>query len=310
MSKISIIVPVYNAEKYIEKCLDSILNQTYKNIEVIVVNSGSTDNSEAIIKQYEDIKYIQAGNNGVSVARNIGIESVTGDYFCFVDADDYIDKKLIESLSNYIQENYDLIKFKLKKVDNKFEEIEKIDGPIFKKKTGEEAFAILKYKDVLLESPCLYLLNTKFYKENNFEFTKDTFHEDLGLIPLVLVKANSVISTDVYGYYYVQSENSITRNNPYKKIVKRANDMFIHYDNMLKFIEKNNISEKSKKSIKDFYSNAVILKTEELKEKEQKEYIKEIKKRKLIKNIQVRNVKQIIKKILLKINVKLYLKLR
>ena len=132
----------------------------------------------------------------------------------------------------------------------------------------------------------------------------------MGLIPLVLVKANSVISTDIYGYYYVQSENSITRNNPYEKIVKRSNDMFVHYDNMLKFIEDNNISENSKKSIKDFYANAVILKTEELKVKEQQQYIKEIKKRKLIKNIQTRNIKQIIKKALLRINVKLYLKLR
>lgn len=310
MPKVSIIVPVHNAEKYIVKCLDSILNQTYKNIEVIVVNSGSTDKSEEIIKQYDSIKYMDAGNNGVSVARNIGIENVTGDYFCFVDADDYIDEKLIDNLSIHMKENYELIKYKLKKVNSKFEEIEKVEGPTFEKKTGEEAFEILKYKDVLLESPCLYLFKTEYYKKNKFEFTKGTYHEDLGLIPLVLVKANSVISTDVYGYYYVQSENSITRNNPYEKIVKRANDMFIHFDNMMKFIEENNISEKSKKSIKDFYANAVILKTEELKSKEQKEYIKEIKNRKLINNIQVRNIKQLIKKILLNINVKLYLKLR
>lgn len=310
MPKVSIIVPVYNAEKYIGKCLESILNQTYKNIEVIVVNSGSTDKSEEIIKQYENIKYIEAGNNGVSVARNIGIENLTGEYFCFVDADDYIDENLIEKLSIYMQENYDLIKYKLKKVNGKFEEIEKVNGPTFDRKTGEEAFEILKYNDVLLESPCLYLFNIEFYKKNKFEFTKDTYHEDLGLIPLVLAKASSVISTDIYGYYYVQSENSITRNNPYEKIVKRANDLFIHFDKMLEFIEKSNISEKSKKSIKDFYANAVILKTEELKGKEQQQYIKEIKKRKLIKNIQIKNIKQIIKKILLKINIKLYLKLR
>lgn len=310
MPKVSIIVPVYNAEKYIEKCLESILNQTYENIEVIVVNSGSTDKSEEVIKQYDNIKYIVSGNNGVSVARNMGIENVTGDYFCFVDADDYIDEKLIENLSIYMQENYDLIKYKLKKVNSEFEEIEKIDGPIFENKTGEEAFEILKYNDVLLESPCLYLFKTGYYKENEFEFTKDTYHEDLGLIPLVLVKASSVISTDIYGYYYVQSENSITRDNPYEKIVKRANDLFTHFDKMLEFIEKNNISENSKKSIKDFYSNAVILKTEELKGRELEEHIKEIKKRKLIKNIQAKNIKQIIKKILLRINIKLYLKLR
>jgi len=86
--------------------------------------------------------------------------------------------------------------------------------------------------------------------------------------------------------------------------------MITHYDNMLEFIKNNNISEISKKSIKDFFANSVILRTEELKGKEQEEYIKKIKSRKLIKNIQVKNVKQLIKKILLYINIKLYLKMR
>lgn len=314
MPKVSIIVPVYNAEKYITKCLDSLINQTYNNIELIVINGGSTDKSDEIIKQYEEkfkIRYIIEDRIiGVSVARNIGVNIATGEYFCFVDADDYIDENLIENLYIYMQEKYDLIKYKLKRVNEDFVEIEEVSGPLFENKNGEEAFEILKSNDVLLESPCLYLFNTKFYKENGFEFTKDTYHEDLGLIPLIILKANKVVSTDIYGYYYVQSENSITRNNPYEKILKRANDMFIHYDNMVKVIENYNISNKSKESIKLYFTNSIILKTKELKKQDQKIYIQKIKQRKLLDNIKTNNIKQLFKKLLLKINVKLYLKIR
>lgn len=315
MPKVSIIIPVYNAEKYIGKCLDSILNQTYKNIEVIVVNDGSTDNSEEIIKQYTknekyNIKYFKNENRGVSFSRNFGVNYAEGDYIFFVDADDYLDEKLLYNIQNEMEKGIDIIKFKAKKVDSKGTILEEIFVPSFDIISGEEAFEKLKYDDVLLDTIWSYVFKKEFYIQNNFKFTENTHHEDFALIPLIIVKAKSLVSLDYYGYYYVQSENSITRNNSYEKLVKRTNDMITHYDNMLEFIKNNNISKESQKSIKDFFANAVILRTEELKGKEQKEYIKEIKKRKLIKNVQVKNAKQFIKKILLYINIKLYLKMR
>lgn len=97
--KVSIIVPVYNAENYITDCLNSILNQSYSNIELIIINDGSTDSSETIIKQISDprIKYIKQSNQGVSAARNQGIDNATGLYVCTVDADDVLTKESIAS---------------------------------------------------------------------------------------------------------------------------------------------------------------------------------------------------------------------
>ena len=118
MQKISVIVPVYNTEKYIKKCLDSIINQTYSNIEIIIINDGSTDNSELIINEYlkeypDKIKYYKKENGGLSDARNYGVTKATGDYICFVDSDDYIDINLFESLKMEVEKQTQLIKYKI-----------------------------------------------------------------------------------------------------------------------------------------------------------------------------------------------------
>ncbi|MGL6105767.1 glycosyltransferase family 2 protein [Romboutsia sp.] len=90
--KISVIVPVYNVEKYLERCLNSLLNQTYKNLEIILINDGSTDSSEEIRKKYskqdEKIKFISQENKGIAETRNVGIKNSTGEYIAFLDSDD------------------------------------------------------------------------------------------------------------------------------------------------------------------------------------------------------------------------------
>ena len=102
--KVSIIVPVYNAEKYLIRCVDSIINQTYKNLEIILINDGSIDNSLEIMKKYKVIDnriiIIDKKNEGVSIARNVGIKSSSGKYICFVDSDDYIENNMIQILDN------------------------------------------------------------------------------------------------------------------------------------------------------------------------------------------------------------------
>jgi len=107
MDKISVIVPVYNVEKYVKKCLESISNQTYKNIEIIIVNDGATDNSEKICREFvgnEDrAKLYTKENGGLSSARNHGMQFVTGNYVLFIDSDDYISEEMIEELYNNIK---------------------------------------------------------------------------------------------------------------------------------------------------------------------------------------------------------------
>ena len=105
----SVIVPVYNVEKYLAKCLDSILAQTYSDFEIIVVNDGSPDNSQQIIDEYaknypDKIKPFIKANGGLSDARNFGVEKASGEYLLFVDSDDYIAEKLLENLHKVIKE--------------------------------------------------------------------------------------------------------------------------------------------------------------------------------------------------------------
>ena len=316
MKKISIIIPVYNREKEIEKCLESVINQkNIEEIETIIINDGSTDNSENIILNYIqnhqkiDIKYIQKENEGIAKTRNLGIKKANGKYIMFVDSDDYIDKNLTEKLDKYINEDVDLIKFKLQRVDKKGNILEKVDGPVFDKISGEKGFNKLYYTDLLLDSPCVYIIKKEIFEKNNFEF-KGTYHEDFGLIPLVIVSSKTMVSTPYYFYQYVQVPDSITRNESYEKTIKKMEDVFYHYDNMIKVINDLKISKTTKENIKIYYTNAIILKLNELEKKERKIFIKEIRKRKMERNIKVRNIKQLIKRIVLCFSINLYLKMR
>ncbi len=314
MSKVSIIVPVYNTSKHLRKCIDSLVNQTQKDIEIIIINDGSTDNSEAIIKEYINkhssiIKYYSKENEGVAKTRNFGIEKATSDYVLFIDSDDYIDKCLIEKLMPYINQKIEMIKFKLQRVDKNGNILEKVDGPVFSKITGQEAFNKLYCEDVLLDSPCVYLIKKTLFTENNFKF-KRKYHEDFGLIPLIIITAKSITSTPYYLYYYVQAPNSITRNEDYSKTIEKFNDALFHYDNALNEINNMNLDKMVEENIKIYYTNALILKLNELNNQDKTKYIKQIRKRKMYKNIKVRNIKQLIKRILLAINIKLYLKMR
>ena len=317
MAKISILVPVYNAESKIEKCLDSLVNQTDKDgLDIIIVNDGSTDNSEQIIKEYikkhkenNIIKYYSKENEGIARTRNFALDKAYSEYILFVDSDDYIDEETIEKLRPYIENNIDLIKFKLQRVDNKNNIIEKVEGPVFEKITGEEAFNKMYSEDILIDSPCVYLIKKELLVKNNFKFQR-TYHEDFGLIPFIILAAKTVVSTPYYLYQYVQSSNSITRNEDYKKTIKKMDDVLAHYDNMIDTIENMNLNKKTKENVKIYYTNAIILKLEDLNAEDKEKYIKEIKLRKMYSNIKVRNLKQLIKKILLLINVKLYLRMR
>lgn len=314
MKKLSIIIPVYNTEKHLKKCFDSIVNQNNSEIEVIVVNDGSTDDSEVIIKEYTNkykdvFTYYKKGNTGVADTRNFGIEKATGEYIMFLDSDDYIDKKLYDNIKKYIDEDIELIKYKMQRVDENDKILEIVQGATFEKVTGEEGFNKLYGTDALLDSPCVYVIKKDIFIRNNLKFKVGTEHEDFGLIPFVIVLAKSMVSTNFYGYYYVQSQGSLMRNENYQKTIKRVYDALGHYENAKEYSQKINVSKLTQENIMIYYTNAVILKARDLKEEERKKYIEELKKRKVFKNIKARNLKQMIKKILLMIDMNLYLRL-
>ena len=313
--KLSVIIPVYNTSKYIEKCLNSIANQTMNDIEIILVNDGSTDNSEEVIQKWinenqdkMEIKYFKKENGGLSSARNLGVVKSTGEYITFVDSDDYLNKNIYKNLEKYMDENIDLIKFKMSIVDENGTINEKLDGPIFEKCSGKDAFEKLYTTDTFLEVSCIYLYKREFFIQNKFEFELNAYHEDFGLIPWVIINARSAVSTEQFGYYYLKRENSITDAKQPEKEKKKAYDILKHYDNAIKRAE--NLNNTAKTMFKRYYTNVLLLKVKNLEGQEQKDFINAIKTRKVYKNIKPNNIKQLIKRILVKINIKLYLKLR
>ena len=209
---VSVVVPVYNVENYLNRCLDSIVSQTYKNIEVILVDDGSTDMSSSMCDEwrYRDnrIKVVNKKNAGLGEARNSGIENATGKYICFVDSDDYISKTLLKDIEPYINQNIDLIKWKPIFVDENGNILKKEESNTFNKVSGEKGFNLLFGKDNLID--CLW--NYAIKKELVLEFPKGMYHEYFATMPLMILKANTMVSINKYEYYYVQSQNSIMRN--------------------------------------------------------------------------------------------------
>ena len=230
MMKYSIIIPVYNTSKYLKKCLDSIINQTYKDYEVIIINDGSTDNSLDIIKEYssknKSIKYKSIKNSGLSVARNTGVSLARGEYILFLDSDDYIDKNLLNKLSIY---DNDVIRFQVREVLDNDSIIKEYNEHAFKNYNTYDALNIIvNYHFV--ENAWAYAYKKEFYIKNKFSFMSGIYHEDYALIPLVLCKAKTISSIDYIGYNYVQRSNSIMSSKDYEKIKKKVYDFLKAYD--------------------------------------------------------------------------------
>ena len=315
MKKLSVIIPVYNADKTLKKCIESVLKQKDEDLEIVLINDGSTDASDKIIQEYKEkkpkiISYYKKKNTGVADTRNYGIKKAKGTYILFLDADDYLDIHLYGLVKQYMEKGIDLIKFKLQRENEKGKVIETVDGPVFEDKTGEEGFEKLYATDVLLDSPCVYVIKKDIFIKNKLEFKVGTEHEDFGLMPFVIVLAKTMISINFYGYHYVQVKGSITRNDSYEKTKKKANDALKQYDEALLKIEKYQLNKKTAETLKIYYTNAILLKIETLEKKDQKQYIKEIRKRKMTKNIKAKDIRQLLRKIILNLNIKWYLSLR
>ncbi len=203
-----------------------------------------------------------------------------------------------------MEQQIDVIKFKMQIVDEEGNKKEKIEGPTFDVCTGEEGFQKLVTKDHYIDPACIYIYRKEFFVENHFQYKKGTYHEDFGLTTIILLKAKTFASVKEYGYFYRQTNESITRNTNYEKEVKKANDLIIHYDTMIKTIKDYEISKKTKDLVKRYYTNSILLKAKNLQEKELKDYKEKIKQRKMYQNIKPYNLKQLIKRMII------YIKMR
>lgn len=250
--KYSIIVPIYDVEKYIHKCLESIINQTYNDIEIILVDDESPDNCPEICDKFEQkdkrIKVIHKKNGGLSDARNAGLKIATGDYVLFVDSDDYIDTKTCENFLIYTNSNADVI------IGNAIVEKENISfmdhilcSDIM---TGKE-YLLKAYKNGKAPMAAwLNLYRREFLIDNNLYFKYGILHEDEQFTPRVLLKANTVIVTQNNFYHYVIRNNSITT-----KIDKRKNASNL-YDTCEELLEIYNVIEDNE--LKDYLIDSLV----------------------------------------------------
>ncbi len=244
MTKLSIIVPVYNVEKYLPKCLESLIKQTLKDIEIICVNDGSMDNSLAILKEFASkdsrIRIIDNQHQGVAKTRNTGIEQSTGEYIGFVDSDDYIDIDFFEKLYNSAtKSNSDIAIASILKHKNFFN--------IYNAKyTKEETAITIQDKIKLCEDKKHFffyawnkIYHSGFIKENNIKFSEGQIYEDVMFAIKALYYSNKIIS--VYGtkYHYIEHENSLTK---YKdKTGEKEHDLIKAYSELQEFCNSKNI---------------------------------------------------------------------
>ena len=214
--KVSIIVPVYNVEKQLSKCLDSLVSQTLKDIEIILVNDGSPDNSQQIIDKYkkkypDKIKSFKKENGGLSDARNFGLIRAKGEYILFVDSDDYIEINACNTFYECAKkDNLDVLIGNYIDVNNIIENknINHMDSEIY------DGISFIKRYFSQSETPIMaWLLFSKreFLLKNKLFFKKGIFHEDEHLVPTIMLKAKKIKFINYHFYYYINNPNSITK---------------------------------------------------------------------------------------------------
>jgi len=218
MNKISVIIPIYNVEKYLKKCLDSVINQTYKNLEIICVNDGSPDNCQKILEEYKTkdnrIIVIEQENRGVSAARNCALSIFTGDFVTFIDPDDWVEFDFYETAIKKLKETkadifcsgiYDEFEDRTIKRENKL--------PVKEVITDKNDLFLYVYKRDFYRNFGVFLWN-KVYKAELFKgvaFDENLcVGEDLVVFTEVALKANKFTYTDTAYYHYLQRPNSLT----------------------------------------------------------------------------------------------------
>ena len=214
--KISIIVPVYNGEKYLKRCINSLISQTYKNIEIIIINDGSTDETINICKSYSDrrIKLVNNTNHGVSYSRNDGIKKSTGDYITFIDADDWIESDCIENNVRILKKynSLDVLRYNYKVIGGKAfatNNIYELSNKLVSKSDFNNKFYMHFISDIE-NIPCLVML--LFIKKEiikKISFNEDlTMMEDVDFYFKIFKECNTLyFSTDALYNYYVNNDS-------------------------------------------------------------------------------------------------------
>ena len=249
MPKVSIVVPIYNVEKYIKKCLDSLVNQTLQEIQIILVNDGSTDESGNIAKEYASkytnkIIYLEKENGGLSDARNFGMRYTEGEYIAFLDSDDYVENTMYEEMYNKaLQENSDYVECDfLWEYPDKVKKDKRI--PYSNKKEMLTNVRVVAWNK---------LIKREILEKNNISFPKGLRYEDIEFTYKLIPYLNKVSYVDKEFVHYVQRNNSIANVQN-----ERTAEVFTIFDNIIKYYQEKNFYEEYKEELEYSYSRILL----------------------------------------------------
>lgn len=262
MPKVSVIIPVYNTEPYLRECLDSIINQTLKDIEIICINDGSTDGSLAVLNEYREkdsrVVVILQENKGQSAARNVGFKTAGGEYVYFMDSDDVLSLNALEMLFNHaVKDKTDIIYFGAD-VFYETEELKIQHGNYpnyYKRKaayplvySGLELFNLMMPQGDFKPSPCLQFISVDFLRKNSIYFAEGIIHEDNLFSFLCCMQADSVKYLDIELFHRrVRSNSTMTK----KESAANVKGYFTCYIEIIKFISARNLKEKEVQKFSD-----------------------------------------------------------
>lgn len=249
MPEVSVIVPVYNVEKYLERCLESLVNQTLENIEIIIVNDGTKDNSEEIIKKFmekypQKIVYLKKENGGLSDARNYGIPYAKGEYIAFLDSDDYVEKDIYKEMYELAKkENSDMVE-----CDFLWE---------YPNKVREDIGQVYNGKKEMLEKVRVVawnkLIRRSILEKTQIQFPKGLRYEDVEFTYKLIPHLNKVSFLKNTYIHYIQRENSIINVQN-----ERTKEIFTVLDNVIDYYKEKNFYEEYKEELEYVYTRYLL----------------------------------------------------
>lgn len=251
MKKVSVIVPVYNAEKYLVKCLDTLVNQTLDDIEILLVNDGSKDGSLSILKEYEQrfpekIKVFDKENGGQASARNLAIKEASGEYIGCVDADDYVDTDMFRLLyDEAVRTDADMV------ACDSYE----IKGQSVSYREYKDYSDI---KELFVDSwvsPCVRILKRKVYEEGDIRFPEGYIYEDTAWFSIIIPYLKKISFVHKPLYFRMVNENSTMT----KKQEEKTADIFPVMDFVLDYYREKGLYDEYKSELEYFYSRILLM---------------------------------------------------
>lgn len=268
MPKISVIIPIYNVENYLEECLDSVVGQTLDDIEIICVDDGSPDRSAEIaaryVEKYENVKLIRKENGGQSSARNKALEVASGTYVYFIDSDDLIEKDALELLYHRAEEDQlDIIFFntvpffeneEIKAQNKNYVNFYNRSGDYSGVHTGQQLFGKMRRNGEFFGSPCLELFRRSLIEENHLRFYEGIIHEDnLFTFQAIMLAKRAGYMDKAFYHRRVHDNSTMTT----KKSMRNVEGYLVSYEEMLSFLQGREIEQDVVRNVSEYLYNAI-----------------------------------------------------